>query len=75
MSEREQDEMQASVPYFVHEGVITRMYRIIRMLALLLVAALVIFVINNVIWMRYVERQRAEMSAEEQAEIPAGEQV
>lgn len=56
---------QASVPFFVHEGMMTRMYRIIRILALLLVAALVIFVLNNIVWMKYVERQRAEMTVEE----------
>lgn len=59
------EEQQASVPYFVHEGMMTRMYRIIRILALLLVAALVIFVLNNIVWMKYVERQRVVTTVEE----------
>lgn len=60
-----ENEKQAAVPYFVHEGAMARMERIIRILAALLVAALIIFVINNVIWMNYVERQRQEMTVEE----------
>lgn len=63
-----EEEKQASVPYFIHEGMMTKMYRIIKILAWLLVAALVIFVINNVIWMGYVERQRAEYAIEEVAD-------
>ena len=63
-----EEEKQASVPYFIHEGMMTKMYRIIKILAWLLVAALVIFVINNVIWMNYVERQRAEHAIEEVAD-------
>lgn len=63
-----EEEKQASVPYFIHEGMMTKMYRIIKILAWLLVAALAIFVINNVIWMGYVERQRAEYAIEEVAD-------
>jgi len=59
------DDKQASVPYFVHEGAMARMERIIKILAWLLVAALIIFVINNIIWMEYVERQRQETTIEE----------
>ena len=55
-----ENENQASVPYFIHEGAMARMERIIRILAGLLVAALIIFVINNIVWMKYVEHQRAE---------------
>lgn len=63
-----EEEKQASVSYFVHEGMMTKMYKIIKILSWLLVAALVIFVINNVIWMGYVERQRAEYAIEEVAD-------
>lgn len=54
------EEKQASVPYFIHEGAMARMERIVKILACLLVASLIIFVVNNVVWMKYVERQRAE---------------
>ena len=50
-------EKQATVPYFVHEGQMARMERIIRMLAALLVACVALFVVNNVIWMRYTSKQ------------------
>ena len=53
-----ENEKLAQVPYFVHEGQMARMERIIRVLAALLVAALIIFVLNNIVWMRYVENQR-----------------
>lgn len=61
----EEKENRASVSYFIYEGAMARMERIIRILAYLLVAALVIFVINNVVWMKYVERQKAEAQVEE----------
>ena len=50
-------EKQATVPYFVHEGQMARMERIIKVLAVLLVACVALFVVNNVIWMRYTQRQ------------------
>jgi len=59
-----ENDKQASVPYFIHEGAMARMERIIRILAALLVASLIIFVINNIVWMRYVEKQRAEAAIE-----------
>ncbi len=51
-----ENEKQASVSYFVYEGSMARMERIVRILAILLVAALIIFVVNNVVWMRYVDK-------------------
>jgi flagellar biosynthesis/type III secretory pathway M-ring protein FliF/YscJ len=62
-----ENEKQAVVPYFIHERDMERMMRIIRILAALLVAALVIFVINNVIWMKYVERQQKQAAVQETA--------
>lgn len=53
----EEKEMQASVPYFVHEGQMARMERIIRILAALLIASIALFILNNVVWMRYADRQ------------------
>lgn len=63
-----EEEKRASVPYFIHEGAMARMERIIRILAMLLVAALIIFVINNVVWMKYVEKQTAQTVVEEVAD-------
>ena len=53
-------EKQASVPYFVHEGQMARMERIIRVLAALLIVSVALFIVNNVVWMRYTEKQVAE---------------
>lgn len=61
----EENEKQAQVSYFVYEGAMARMERIIKILAALLVASLIIFVINNVIWMKYSERLRAEYAITE----------
>ena len=55
-----EEQKQASVPYFVHEGTVARMERIIRILAGLLVASLIIFLLNNLVWMRYTERQKTD---------------
>lgn len=60
-----EEEKQAHVSYFVYEGAMARMERIIKILAALLVAALIIFVVNNVVWMKYVERTRAEYEISE----------
>lgn len=50
-------EKQASVPYFVHEGQMARMERIIRILSMVFVIALLIvmaaFVINDNNWRKY----------------------
>ena len=53
----EENEKQACVPYFIHEGQMARMERIIRILAALLVASIALFIVNNVVWMRYADRQ------------------
>lgn len=56
-------ENQANIPYFVHEGTVARMERIInrltRTIVLVLAISIVLFIINNLIWMRYVEQQHA----------------
>lgn len=51
------EEKQACVPYFVHEGQMARMERIIRILAALLVASIALFIVNNIVWMRYTDKQ------------------
>lgn len=54
-------ENQASVPYFIHEGQMARMERIIRVLsivlAILMIFTIGLFITNNVIWMRYTDAQ------------------
>lgn len=59
MQNKEQE--QASVPYFIHEGQMARMERIIRVLSIILAALMVVtvalFIVNNVIWMRYADAQ------------------
>lgn len=56
MQNKEQ-EQQASVPYFIHEGQMARMERVIRILAVLLVITVALFIVNNLIWMRYSDVQ------------------
>jgi len=60
----EEKEKQASVPYFIHEGAMARMERIIKILTRTIVAvllvAVILFIINNVIWMRYTDKLRQE---------------
>ena len=57
----EEKEKQASVPYFIHEGQMARMERTNRRLCYTIVAVLavglVMFVINNLIWMKYTSTQ------------------
>lgn len=57
----EEKEKQASVPYFIHEGQMARMERTNRRLCYTIVAVLavglVMFVINNLIWMKYTSAQ------------------
>lgn len=60
----DEKEKQASVPYFIHEGQMARMERVIRILAALLVAAIILFIVNNVIWMKHTDKQVAEARAE-----------
>ena len=60
MSEIKPEEKQASVAYFIHEGQMARMERIIRRLIVLLIVAIVLFIANNVVWMLYAERQVSE---------------
>ena len=62
------EEKQASVPYFIHEGAMARMERIIKALTKTVVAvllvAIILFIINNVIWMRYTTKLRQETQIE-----------
>ena len=64
----DEKEKQASVPYFIHEGQMARMERIIHKLSLTIVAvlavALILFVVNNVIWLHYVERTQTHEQVE-----------
>lgn len=56
MDEREK---QASVPYFIHEGQMARMERITKRLSITIIAvlavALIMFIINNMIWLNYIQ--------------------
>lgn len=64
-----ENENQAAVPYFIHEGMVARMERIIKMLTRTIIAvlavAIILFIVNNMIWMKYVETQRQEAVVEE----------
>lgn len=62
--DNKQEHEQASVPYFIHEGQMARMERIVKRLIILLVAAIALFIVNNVIWMKYTERQVTEARLE-----------
>ncbi len=59
------EEDKRDVPRYVHEGAMARMISVIRILAALLVASLVIFVVNNMIWIRHVERIEAQYEISE----------
>ena len=56
-------EEQASVPYFVHEGMVDKLTRIIKWLVIALVATIAVGLIyaymSNQAWMSYVEEIRA----------------
>ena len=56
-----EQEKQANVPYFVHEAQMARMERIIKRLFITIVVTvavtLIMFIVNNVIWMKYVESE------------------
>ena len=64
----QENEKQASVPYFIHEGVMARMERIYRVTVIALVIALALsvasLVINDTLWRRYcstLEQHYAEV--------------
>ena len=67
-------EKQATVPYFVHEGQMARMERVIKILAGLLVTAIVLFILNNVVWMKYTDRQVERVRQEVVADAGIHEQ-
>ena len=62
MQNKEQE--QASVPYFIHEGQMARMERVIRILAVLLILTVALFIVNNVVWMRYTDAQVQQVRTE-----------
>ena len=62
MQSKEQE--QASVPYFIHEGQMARMERVIRILAVLLILTVALFIVNNVVWMRYTDAQVQQVRTE-----------
>lgn len=74
----EDKETQAAVPYFVHEGMVARMERIInrltRTIIIVLAVAIILFIANNLIWMNYVERQRQETTVEDVVDAGVHEQ-
>jgi len=52
-----ENEKQANVPYFIHEGTMARMERVFKMTVIALVVALAVavasFVINDSLWRKY----------------------
>ena len=52
-----ENEKQASVPYFIHEGALARMERIFRITVIALVVALAVavgsLIANDIMWRRY----------------------
>lgn len=57
------EEKQASVPYFVHEGIVSRMERMFRVTVIALMLALVVcvvsFVINDTLWRNHCDTLEA----------------
>ena len=64
-----EEEKKATVPYFVHEGVMARMERIFRLTVCALVVALAIsvisFVVNDTLWRKYCQTIEAHYRVEE----------
>ena len=67
----EEKEKQENVPYFIHEGQMARMERANRRLCYTIVAVLavglVMFVINNLIWMKYTAPARPAVEVSDAA--------
>ena len=66
-----ENEKQASVPYFVHEGTVTRMYRMFRLAVVVLAIALAVavsaLVINDTMWRHYCNDLEARYQVEDVA--------
>lgn len=64
-----ENENQASVPYFIHEGQMARMERIYRITVRALIIALAIsvisFVINDSLWRQYCNSIESRYHSEE----------
>lgn len=60
------------VPYFVHEGAVTRMENCNRRLLMALVVALLALFLNNIVWLVYegVTHHEKEVTAYEQEADP-----
>lgn len=62
------EEKQANVPYFVHEGVVTRMYKMFKLtvisLALALAVTVTAFVVNDCLWRKYCSEIEARYQTE-----------
>lgn len=50
--------MDRSVPYIVHEGVTARLERCNRRLLIALAVTLVVLLLNNIAWLKYVEHSQ-----------------
>lgn len=53
----EEKDYQASVPYFIHEGVLNRMERNNKRLLIALIVAVIALVVNNCAWLVYENSQ------------------
>lgn len=64
-----EEEKQAVVPYFVHEGVMARMERLFRItvgaLVVALAVAVISFVVNDSLWRKYCETLESRYHVEE----------
>ncbi len=58
MNENEKDNV--SVPYYIHEGILSRMERGNKRLLIALIVSLIAIVLNNVVWIQYTKWQQSE---------------
>ena len=56
---------KASVPYYIHEGVVTRMERNNRRLLIALIVSVCVLLLNNISWLVYESVQHPAVVIEE----------
>ena len=69
MEHDEKDKVQ--VPYFIHEGVVTRMAECNKKLLIALIVAVIAMLLNNVAWIVYegvANNTRQEIAYEQEAD-------
>jgi len=69
-----EEEKQAAVPYFVHEGTMARMERVFKITVIALVAALAVavcsLIANDIMWRQYCNALEERYTTN--AEVPNG---